>query len=520
MQTKVFSSELKIGMFVSELDRPWIDTPFLLQGFLIEDQEQLGQLQKYCEFALVDWDRSTPELRAAHPPGGSNTGQAATADKSTSATSASIKQQETLTIQKTPDAIFRPTESGRFVLTHTPPRKTAKSPNHAPESPGQESLMASLVSIVGNLFKKKSGPYKPKETFNFNQSRSGFDEPIENLMNVNSARPSFIPDSVELTTYSEVKPVEEEFALADNAYKYTTEVLHAVIQDVLSGKHLAIEEVEVVIQDVVDSMVRNPDAMMWIARLRKQDEAAYGHSIQVAVYLVALGRHLGLPKDFLERLGTVGLLLDIGKLKLPRELLLLNRRLTSEEYETIKSHVRLGLDILSETPDLHPDIQEGLAHHHERENGSGYPEGIAKSSISMFGRMAAIVDSFSALTNPRPYAEAMSAYEALQSMSNWGGEFYHAAMVEQFIQAIGVFPVGSMVELSSGEVAVVVNHSKVRRLKPRVLIISGPDKSPSPHPATLDLLYQPQETETPPLYILRGLQTGAYSLDAREYYLT
>lgn len=518
MQTKVLSSELKIGMFVSELDRPWIDTPFLLQGFLIEDQEQLGQLQKYCEFALVDWNRSAQELRAAHPghsPGGSDASQAIVADKPTSAP---LKQKETLTIQKTPDAVFRPTESGRHVLTHTSPRETAKSANHAPESPEQESLMASLVSIVGNLFKKKSGPQQ--ETFNFNQYRSGFDEPIENVMNVNPVRPSFIPDSVELTTYSEIKSVEEEFTLAGNAYKYTTEVLHAIIQDVLSGKHLAIEEVKVVIHDVVDSMVRNPDAMMWIARLRKQDEAAYGHSIQVAVYLVALGRHLGLPKDFLERLGTVGLLLDIGKLKLPRELLLMNRRLTSEEYETIKSHVRLGLDILSETPDLHPDIREGIAHHHERENGSGYPEGISKSSIGMFGRMAAIVDSFSALTNPRPYAEAMSAYEALQSMSNWGGEFYHAAMVEQFIQAIGVFPVGSMVELSSGEIAVVVNHSKVRRLKPRVLIISGPDKSPSPHPATLDLLYQPQETETPPLYILRGLQTGAYGLDAREYYLT
>lgn len=512
MQTKVLSSEFKIGMFVSELDRPWIDTPFLLQGFLIENQEQVGQLQKYCEFALVDWDRSAPELRAAYP------GQPISADKLTTTAPSPIKQKETLTIQEKPGAVFRPTESGRHVLTHTPPQKAAKNPSHTPELPEQESLMASLVSIVRNLFKKKSGPQK--ESFNFNQYQSGFDKPIENVINVDPVRPSFIPESVELTAYSEVKPIEEEFAQADNAYKYTAEVLHAVIQDVLSGKQLAIEEVEVVVQDVVDSMVRNPDAMMWIARLRKQDETAYGHSIQVAVYLVAFGRHLGLPKDFLERLGTVGLLLDIGKLKLPRELLLMNRRLTSEEYETIKSHVRLGLEILSETPDLHSDIREGLAHHHERENGSGYPGGISKSSISLFGRMAAIVDSFSALTNPRPYAEAMSAYEALQSMSNWGGEFYHAAMVEQFIQAIGVFPVGSMVELSSGEVAVVVNHSKVRRLKPRVLIISGPDKSPLPHPATLDLLYQPQETETPPLYILRGLQAGAYALDAREYYLT
>lgn len=435
MQTNIPSRELRTGMYVADLDRPWIDTPFLFQGFVIENDEQIGQLQEYCKFVLVDSLRST------------QAGQAA------------------------------------------------------------------IAAYVNKAKSGMQGSAEQESASDFDRYASAFDE-----RNVNTVRPAFIPDNIEITTYRDVNPVEAELAPAEEAYARTGEILHDLMQDIQSGKDLAIQEVETVVQDVVDSMVRNPDALMLIARMRREDEVIYGHGLNVAIYLVALGRHLGLPKDFLERLGVVGLLLDIGKIKLPRELLLKNEQLTSEEFETIKEHVNHSLDILSETPNLHPDIVQGIAQHHERENGSGYPAGISKGNISLFGRMAAIADTFSALTNPRPYAEAAPAYEALHAMSNWGDEFYHASMVEQFIHAIGVFPVGSMVELSSGEVAVVISHSKVRRLKPRVLIISGPDKSPLPHPATVDLLYQ-AATHEPPRSILRGLPSGAYGLDAREYYL-
>ncbi|MBL0037999.1 MAG: hypothetical protein IPP36_04430 [Nitrosomonadales bacterium] len=131
--------------------------------------------------------------------------------------------------------------------------------------------------------------------------------------------------------------------------------------------------------------------------------------------------------------------------------------------------------------------------------------------------MAAIVHSYTALTNTRSHTKAVSAYEALKSINTMSGEYYLDSMVEQFIQTIGIFPVGSLVELSSGEIAVVISQSKVRRLKPRVLIISSPDKSPAPHPTTLDLLCQPEITA--PIHILRGLPTGAFGLNVQEYYL-
>ncbi len=431
MRINILSTELRIGMFVADLDRPWIDTPFLFQDFLIKDDGHLMQLQQYCKLVLVDSARSTVEAQAA---------------------------------------IFAYSNKAR---TNRRDSASVTDP-----SPDQELSAAEECNV----------------------------------------RPAFIPADITLTRFPNLTPVEAELAPAGEAYTRTDEIMRDLIKDIHSNKQLALDQVEVAIEGVVDSMVRNPDALMLVALLKQQDEISYGHGLKVAIYLVAMGRHLGLPKDYLERLGAVGLLLDIGKTRLPRELLLKKGQLTSEEFEIVKSHVNMGLDILKETPSLHPDILQGIAQHHEREDGSGYPAGLSTGNISLFGRMAAIADSFSAMTNPRPYAEVISAYEALQTMANSDGKLYHVPIVEQFIQAIGIFPVGSMVELSSGEVAVVISHNKVRRLKPRVLIISGPDKSPSQSPATIDLLYPPASQETP-LSILRGLPTGAYGLNPREYYL-
>jgi HD-GYP domain-containing protein (c-di-GMP phosphodiesterase class II) len=267
-------------------------------------------------------------------------------------------------------------------------------------------------------------------------------------------------------------------------------------------------------------MVRNPDALMWVARLREKDKTVYGHGLQVAVYLVAFGRHLGYPKAELAQLGTIGLLLDIGKIRLPRELLEKHGRLSSGEFETVKAHVAHSLDILEETPNWSPEVLEGIAQHHERMNGSGYPKGLKADEIGLFGRMAGITDCFAALTKSRPYADAVSSYEALRSISSWGGEFFHAPLVEQFIQAIGVFPVGSLVELSTGEVAVVVSHNKLRRLKPRVLVLTASDKTPSAYPVMADLLYDPKLGGDQPAFIRRSLPAGAYGLDPRENYLS
>jgi HD-GYP domain-containing protein (c-di-GMP phosphodiesterase class II) len=268
---------------------------------------------------------------------------------------------------------------------------------------------------------------------------------------------------------------------------------------------------------MVDSMIRNPDAMMWVSRMRELDLSVYDHGLTVAISLVAFGRHIGYPKLPLTHLGMLGLLLDVGKIKLPRLLLEKNGMLTIEEFSLIKTHVELGLNELHRTPNIHPDVLEGIGQHHERLNGSGYPRGLAGNKISIFGRMAGIADTYAAMTRKRAYADAVSPHEALQMLSNWSGSQFHPDMVEQFIQSIGAFPVGSMVELSTGEIAVIVTHNKMKRLKPKVLIITEADKTPRKYPTTLDLIYDVSER---PIYIRRGLPGNAYGLDASEYYLT
>jgi HD-GYP domain-containing protein (c-di-GMP phosphodiesterase class II) len=257
--------------------------------------------------------------------------------------------------------------------------------------------------------------------------------------------------------------------------------------------------------------------MMWVAKMRERDANLYAHGLSVAVSLVAFGRHLGYPKAQLSQLGMLGFLLDIGKIKVPRDILEKTGRLSPMEFSIVREHVRLGLEILAQTPTLHPDIVEGIAQHHERLDGTGYPGKLASEGISVFGRMAAIADTFAAMTRERPYADAMSAHEALQKLSNWGGTQFQAEMVDQFIQSIGVFPVGSLVELSSGELAIVVTHNKHKRLRPKVLVVTDADKVAREIPAMLDLIYDVSEK---PIYIRRGLAGNAHGIDPREYYLS
>lgn len=527
MQTKVYSTELKIGLFVSSLDRPWLDTPFMLQGFLIEDEEDIRLLQKYCEFVHVDWSRSKLQqpVTDLNRDDLSVTESAANKQSLNNISQASSAGTKSLPASKSNGVLAMPDVSDTFTTmpsqrakdrvlpSKTAPNDSQFSKHNIPNNSDRGGFLSEITGKMMSFLNRNSKA--PHASTNFKQQRPALDNNA-----VNNERPAFIPIDIELIMYADSSHFEEEIAPAIKAHNQASDVLSNLVKDIRSNKRFTIEKTEVVIQEVVNSMVRNPDAMMWVIRLRQQDELVYGHGLQVAVYLVALGRHLGLPKDFLDRLCMIGLLLDVGKIKLPKKLLLKKGRLTSEEFETVKSHVSIAIDILKETPGLHPDVLQGIAQHHERENGSGYPVGLSKNEISLFGRMAAIVDSFSALSNPRSYAETMPVYEALQCLSSFNSDLYQATMIEQFIQAIGIFPVGSMVELSSGEVAVVISHSKVRRLKPRVLIISDSSKRPLPQPNTLDLLYQPQIANKEELYILRGLPIDAFGFDAREYFLT
>jgi HD-GYP domain-containing protein (c-di-GMP phosphodiesterase class II) len=193
-------------------------------------------------------------------------------------------------------------------------------------------------------------------------------------------------------------------------------------------------------------------------------------------------------------------------------------KLTEDEHSLMKTHVDAAIDMLGADRALNHHILLGIGEHHERLDGSGYPQGISGAQISLFGRISAIADSFSAMTSERPYDVTRSSFDAMKELFKEAGAKLHAPLVEEFVQAIGVFPVGSMIELSSGEVAIVLEHNKVRRLEPKVLLLTAADKSILEKPELCDLMRQKIDAENRRKKILRGLPDGAYGLVYRDFY--
>ncbi len=524
MQRKFSVQDLAIGMFVEDLDRPWIDTPFLIQGFLIEDEEQLAQLRQHCQWVLVNVMRSTGDAVApvasgaprakppqASPGPGASDPIVRRVVTSSGAAPADAHRADPAARDKAAGAPADAPERELFIQYQD--KQTYRSGDsdvaeaRSLPRPDRQSLWGQLRNSVSGLFAKpEDGGPEPE----------AHDGPAPPAKPAAPKRPDFIPEAVVLTVYEDVVSVEEESRVATGTFDRAHRVLESVLDDIRAGKALSAETLQPVIDDLVDSMTRNPDAMMWVAKMREKDIDLYGHGLSVAVSLVAFGRHLGYPKDQLSQLGMAGFLLDVGKVKLPKPILEKNARLSPAEYSIMREHVELGLKILADMPMLHGNIVDGVAQHHERLDGSGYPQGLRAGQISVFGRMAAIADTYAALTRERPYAEAVSPHEALQKLSNWGGTQFQMEMVEQFIQSIGVFPVGSLVELSTGEISVVVTHNKHKRLRPKVLVISDAGKQIVPQPRMLDLIYDVSDR---PVYIRRGLPTNAFGIDPREYYL-
>lgn len=328
-----------------------------------------------------------------------------------------------------------------------------------------------------------------------------------------------VPRTIDLVIYKDRFSVRAEVPRARESFTSVEDALSQMRADFATEASIRVDGLPAAIDSMVESAARNPDALIWVSRVRMQDAMAYTHSIKVASYLLAFGRHLGFPAAELTRLAMVGLLMDVGKLDVDPELLNKREALTDEEFDEVKLHVEKGLARLAGTMDLPSDVRDGIAHHHEWVNGQGYPAGLEGGEISIFGRMAAIVDAYAALTTARPYAQPLSSYEALQVIYSQAGEKYHAPLVEEFVMAIGLFPVGSLVLLSSEEVAVVTAHDKRQRLEPRVLVLTTAFKHALERPYELDLTRKPKDPEGKPIKILRSLPAGVHGIDFRNFYI-
>jgi HD-GYP domain-containing protein (c-di-GMP phosphodiesterase class II) len=389
--------QLQFGMYVAELDRPWTDTPFMFQGFVLRTEQQLAALKKFCKHVFVD-----PE----------------------------------------------------------------KAQRVDPRPP------AAQFTIRGN------------------------------------------------TKYPEKASVEAEFRPAMNAYGKSVASVAELLEPLSRpGGVLEAKAVKETVSHLADSVVRNPDALLLVSKLREKSASAHARAVQVSVYMLVFARYLELAREELELLGLLGLLQDVGKTRLPASVMEKPSALSDDEAAIARSHVEHSFEILRGTPGL-PERLPALAMlHHERQDGSGYPRGLKGEQIGLYGSIAAITDTFDALTAPRPYAEALSPSSALSYLYKERGAGYHAELVEQFIQCVGAFPVGAVVELNSGEVGIVITQNLVRRLKPRVMVVLDPKGNPVRPHKILDLDKDPKAGPDEPYRIRRSLEQSKVQVDPRELFL-
>ena len=542
MTVKVLVKNLALGMFVTELDRPWLDTPFLLQGFILDNVEDLAQIQRLCQHVFVEPDRSTPEAIAKLSLPASNPDKEKLAPKLSSpsatqsiiVTSASTAKKPSLfsdlkEIAKSaagktaseslpPDPVREP-----HVVVYQDKQRPKKSNWERVESPAAnaDATPGAADSSSSEAIHVTQSRDTPKKPGLFRQLLSTFrsqeDPEPEPSAGSSTVIVNFDKPLVDIRENRVV--LAAELTEAKEIHLRSRELIRDVVEDLRRDRHIDLDKVTEVIDAMVDSVGKNPDALLWLTKLKSRDSYSYDHGIDVAVYLLAFGRHLGYPKENMRTLGMSGLMQDIGKLRIKQELLQKAGKLSAQEFEEVKYHVNHSIDILRQTADVPRDVLQVVAQHHERLDGSGYPRKLKGDQISTFASMSGIVDSFEALVSERPYAGAISTHQALQQLNRWKGSSFHEALTEQFIQCIGIFPVGSLVELNTGDVAVVIGQNKIRRLKPKVMLLLDPDKQAYQYPTTLDLINNPMSSDNTAFQIKRDLPTGAYGIDPKEFYL-
>jgi HD-GYP domain-containing protein (c-di-GMP phosphodiesterase class II) len=426
--------DLKIGMFVGELDRPWEGTPFLLQGVLISGEEDIAQLAALCKTVKVD-----------------------------------------------------PRHSVGDVCNDLPDDKDASIVPSSPAAP-PESETLSFVEVVRRIKNRAIAP------------------------------PAFPPEVNPQTQHSDLAA---EIIYSAQFFDAIQHSLRQFPECLKTGQPLDLIPVTQHINSLADSAKRNPDALLWLSRLKATGNYEDDHALDVSIYLMIFGHFLDQPQEDVVRLGMAGLLQDIGKIKLSFELQGKTAGLTAEEIRLLQQkHVKRSFGILSRQPTPDPALLEIIAKHHERIDGSGYPRRLAGESLGLFAEMAGLIDTYCAITRKRTYAETRSAQKAVSSLVALRGSQFRDTLVDQFIQCTGIYPIGSLVELNTGEVALVLRTNQAHRLQPQVLIILNADKSLEHYPRDLDLSVNPTIPTGEEAYrIIKALPEDAYGVDAQNLFL-
>jgi len=417
MKSELSVDELRIGMYVCDLDRPWRETPFLFQGFEIQSQVDIDTLRQYCQRVTV-LDRNSDPWSAR-------------------------RTSSQPVVRQTPESNFR------------------------------------SLRVEQEVYKINNHP---------------------------SARP----------VYQDVTTLKQEVDKVRNTFIEARLLIQEFMHDAKVGRALDIKSAQTAVRNMTDSVLRNPDALMCFAQLKHKDEYTAQHGLRVCVLSLILGRHLGMARDRLEVLGLGALLHDLGMVRVPDSIVAKSGTLTPEEFSVMQQHVHWGAEILGAGYDVAPAVLDIVRNHHERYDGSGYLNGLRGDQISDMATICAITDHYDAITSDRAYKRAVSAHHVLLNMYEWRNTLFRAEMVEKFIQCLGVYPIGSIVELNSGEIGVVAAINRHQRLKPHVMLVYRADQRPYEEMPVTNLANRQLE-DGRACEIERVLNSGTAGIDPAYY---
>ena len=404
---------LQIGMYVSRLDVPWVQTPFPIQGFHISRKEELDQLALYCNKVYIDRFLSKIDVRSS--------------------------------------------------LSLTP-----KTPS-------------------------ENDKYDPKTKRLMNE-KARFKPAIEN--------------------YIASSKLKKEVNKASHLYEQISGKMSVIFKDMMQNGFINITEVRSASTEMVKSVLRNPDALAWLCRISEDNQALHEQAVRSAIWGIIFARHLGLSKHDLRDIGTSLLLAPIGKCKLPKELLY--GTLTAEEYTLYQEHISLTLEETEKMFSSSHQVNYILSAYCERNNGTGYPRNLVGNRIPFLARVAGMAYYYEELINPLPGKEALTPVEAISNLYNERGNLFQKELVESFIQAIGIYPTGSLVKLTNNSIGVVMEQPKNSRLRPKLVIVKDSMNVKLEKPQIVKLADDPTDQFGMPLQIEKSLKSTSLEINSRE----
>ena len=279
----------------------------------------------------------------------------------------------------------------------------------------------------------------------------------------------------------------EELGRANRIKSQAHALVKTVMQDVRLGRAVELEQVEPMIESITESVLSNSGALLTLLRIKNKDDYTFLHSVSVGTLMIAFCRSVGMDRETIHLAGLGGILHDTGKALVPDEILNKPGRLTEEEFDIIRRHPRDGFDILSRTEGIGEIPLDITLHHHERVDGSGYPNKLNGDTISTLAKMAAIVDVYDAITADRCYHKGMAPTDALRKIFEWSKYHFDPKLVQAFMRCVGIYPVGTLVLLESGKLGVVIEQHPSNLLTPKIKVMFSSKSNTYLQPEILDL---------------------------------